>query len=36
MTSPFRHACSRWSVAATAVPANAQTWVYEPDARPRY
>ena len=36
MTSPFRHACLALVFAATAVPANAQTWVYEPDARPRY
>ena len=31
MTSPFRHACLALVFAATAVPANAQTWVYEPD-----
>ena len=36
MTSPFRHACLALVFAATAVPANAQTWVYEPDARPCY
>ncbi len=36
MTSPFRHACLALVFAATAVPANAQTWVYEPDSRPRY
>jgi len=36
MTSPFRHACLALVFAATAVPASAQTWVYEPDARSRY
>jgi hypothetical protein len=36
MTSPFRHACLALALVATAVPANAQTWVYEPDTRPRY
>ena len=36
MTSPFRHACLALVFVATAVPANAQTWVYEPDTRPRY
>jgi hypothetical protein len=36
MTSPFRHACLALVFVATAAPANAQTWVYEPDSRPRY
>jgi hypothetical protein len=36
MTSPFRHACLALVFVATAAPANAQTWVYEPDTRPRY
>jgi hypothetical protein len=36
MTSPFRHACFALVFVATAAPANAQTWVYEPDTRPRY
>jgi len=33
MTSPFRHACFALVFVATAAPANAQTWVYEPDTR---
>jgi hypothetical protein len=41
MTSHFRPACLALAFIATAVPANAQTWVYEPDApgvvnEPRY
>lgn len=42
MTSHFRPACLALAFVATAVPANAQTWVYEPDSprvgvyEPRY
>jgi hypothetical protein len=35
MTSLFRHACLAVLLTATAAPASAQTWVWEPD-RPRY
>jgi hypothetical protein len=35
MTSLFRHACLALVFAATAAPASAQTWVWEPD-RSRY
>jgi hypothetical protein len=42
MTSHFRPACLALAFVATALPANAQTWVYEPDTpragvyEPRY
>ena len=39
MMSLFRPACLALAVLAPAIPANAQTWVYEPDTRayePRY
>jgi hypothetical protein len=36
MTSLFRHACLASVFVATAVPASAQTWVYEPDNGSRY
>jgi hypothetical protein len=33
MTSYFRPACLALGLAATAAPASAQTWIYEPDSR---
>jgi hypothetical protein len=36
MTSLFRHACLASVLVATAAPASAQTWVYEPDNGSRY
>jgi hypothetical protein len=36
MTSLLRHACLASVFVATAVPASAQTWVYEPDNGSRY
>ena len=35
MMSQIRPACFALAVAATTVPASAQTWVYEPDTRAR-
>ena len=36
MTSLFRHASLASVLVATAAPAGAQTWVYEPDNGSRY